>query len=125
MAKQITYHGVYEETSPKGGKRILVDHVWPRGMRKEDALLDEWLRHVAPSSDLRRMSGHEARLFAEFHRRYLSAAPAMVRSARSRRGCRGRRRRAGARRGRARSGSRRTGDPTGGRGWRRAGGRTR
>lgn len=51
MVKQITYHRVYEETSPKDGKRILVDRVWPRGMRKQDAHLDEWLRDVAPSTE--------------------------------------------------------------------------
>lgn len=72
MAKQITYHRVYEETSPKDGKRILVDRVWPRGMHKEDARLDEWLRDVAPSSELRRWYGHEPSRFAEFRRRYLS-----------------------------------------------------
>lgn len=72
MAKQITYHRVYEETSPEHGKRILVDRVWPRGMRKEDAHLDEWLRDVAPSTELRRWYGHEPSRFAEFRRRYLS-----------------------------------------------------
>lgn len=72
MAEQITYHRVYEETSPKDGKRILVDRVWPRGMRKQDAHLDEWLRDVAPSSELRRWYGHEPSRFAEFRGRYLS-----------------------------------------------------
>ena len=72
MAKQITYHRVYEETSPAHGKRILVDRVWPRGMRMEDAHLDEWLRDVAPSTELRRWYGHEPSRFAEFRRRYLS-----------------------------------------------------
>ncbi|MGW9137020.1 DUF488 domain-containing protein [Streptomyces sp. NPDC055681] len=69
MAEQITYHRVYEETSPKGGERILVDRVRPRGMRKQDAHLDEWLRDVAPSSELRRWYGHETSRFAEFRRR--------------------------------------------------------
>ncbi len=72
MAKQITYRRVYEETAPKDGKRVLVDRVWPRGMRKEDAHLDAWLRDVAPSSELRKWYGHEPSRFAEFRRRYLA-----------------------------------------------------
>jgi uncharacterized protein YeaO (DUF488 family) len=72
MAKQITYRRVYEETSAKDGKRVLVDRVWPRGMRKEEAHLDEWLRDVAPSTELRRWYGHEPSRFAEFRRRYLA-----------------------------------------------------
>ena len=72
MAEQITYRRVYEESSPQDGKRVLVDRVWPRGMRKEDAHLDEWLRDVAPSSDLRKWYSHEPSRFAEFRRRYLA-----------------------------------------------------
>ncbi|MBW8090954.1 DUF488 family protein [Streptomyces hygroscopicus subsp. hygroscopicus] len=59
MVEQITYRRVYEESSPADGKRVLVDRVWPRGMRKEDAHLDEWLRYIAPSSDLRTWYAHE------------------------------------------------------------------
>ncbi|MFE9169720.1 DUF488 domain-containing protein [Streptomyces kebangsaanensis] len=70
MTARITCRRVYEETSPQDGKRVLVDRVWPRGMRKEDAHLDEWLRDVAPSSELRRWYGHEPSRFAEFRRRY-------------------------------------------------------
>jgi uncharacterized protein YeaO (DUF488 family) len=70
MAEQITYRRVYEDASPRDGQRVLVDRVWPRGMRKEDAHLDEWLRDVAPSTDLRRWYGHEPSRFAEFRRRY-------------------------------------------------------
>ncbi|GAA2324953.1 DUF488 domain-containing protein [Streptomyces cuspidosporus] len=72
MVKQITYRRVYEETSPADGKRVLVDRVWPRGMRKEEAHLDEWLREVAPSSDLRKWYAHEPSRFTEFRRRYLA-----------------------------------------------------
>ncbi|MFF4959509.1 DUF488 domain-containing protein [Streptomyces sp. NPDC001222] len=72
MAKQITCRRVYEETSPQDGKRVLVDRVWPRGMRKEDAHLDEWLRDVAPTSELRKWYGHEPSRFTEFRRRYLA-----------------------------------------------------
>ncbi|MEU9794466.1 DUF488 family protein [Streptomyces sparsogenes] len=72
MGKQITYRRVYEETSPADGKRVLVDRVWPRGMRKEEAHLDEWLREVAPSSELRKWYAHDPSRFSEFRRRYLA-----------------------------------------------------
>ncbi|WP_330342043.1 DUF488 domain-containing protein [Streptomyces sp. NBC_00557] len=72
MAERITYRRVYEDTSPRDGKRVLVDRVWPRGMRKEDAHLDEWLRDVAPSSELRKWYGHDPQRFTEFRRRYLA-----------------------------------------------------
>jgi uncharacterized protein YeaO (DUF488 family) len=72
MSGQVTYRRVYEERSSQDGKRVLVDRVWPRGMRKEDAHLDEWLRDVAPSTELRRWYGHEPERFAEFRRRYLA-----------------------------------------------------
>ncbi|UWM47826.1 DUF488 family protein [Streptomyces carpaticus] len=71
MAKRIRYRRVYEETSPRDGKRVLVDRVWPRGVRKEDAHLDEWLRDVAPSTELRKWYGHDPDRFSEFRRRYL------------------------------------------------------
>ncbi|MGF1428266.1 DUF488 domain-containing protein [Kitasatospora sp. LaBMicrA B282] len=72
MAARIGYRRVYEETSAQDGQRVLVDRIWPRGMRKEDAHLDEWLRDVAPSTDLRKWYGHEPSRFAEFRRRYLA-----------------------------------------------------
>jgi uncharacterized protein YeaO (DUF488 family) len=71
MTKQIKYRRVYEETSPRDGRRVLVDRVWPRGMRSEEAQVDEWLRDVAPSTELRKWYGHEASRFTEFRRRYL------------------------------------------------------
>ncbi|QYC41979.1 hypothetical protein Nocox_21875 [Nonomuraea coxensis DSM 45129] len=71
MSKNITYRRIYEEASPEDGRRVLVDRVWPRGMRKDDAHLDEWLRDVAPSSELRKWYGHEPGRFPEFRRRYL------------------------------------------------------
>ncbi|WP_171163678.1 DUF488 domain-containing protein [Streptomyces sp. I05A-00742] len=72
MTAQITYRRVYEQTSPREGRRVLVDRVWPRGVRKEDAHLDAWLRDVAPSGELRRWYGHEPSRFPEFRRRYLA-----------------------------------------------------
>jgi len=50
--------------------RVLVDRIWPRGIRKEDAHLDEWCKDVAPSTELRRWYGHDPEHFDEFARRY-------------------------------------------------------
>lgn len=61
---------VYEEAAPSDGRRVLVDRLWPRGLSKDRAHLDEWLKAVAPSDDLRRWYGHEPGKFAEFTRRY-------------------------------------------------------
>jgi len=52
------------------GYRVLVDRLWPRGIKKEDAALDEWLKDVAPSTELRRWYGHAPERFDEFARRY-------------------------------------------------------
>lgn len=70
MAKSISYRRVYEQREPQDGRRVLVDRVWPRGMRKDDGRYDEWLRDVAPSTELRRWYGHDPERFAEFRRRY-------------------------------------------------------
>ncbi|MGP3991819.1 DUF488 domain-containing protein [Streptomyces sp. 3N207] len=70
-AKNIRYHRIYEETSREDGVRVLVDRVWPRGLRKEDAHLDAWMRDVAPSTELRRWYAHDPERYAEFRRRYL------------------------------------------------------
>jgi uncharacterized protein YeaO (DUF488 family) len=52
------------------GHRVLVDRLWPRGVSKQRAALDEWLKDVAPSTELRHWYGHEPSRFAEFRRRY-------------------------------------------------------
>jgi uncharacterized protein YeaO (DUF488 family) len=61
---------VYDAPEPSDGRRVLVDGVWPRGVRKDAIAYDEWLRDVAPSSDLRRWFGHDPDRFEEFARRY-------------------------------------------------------
>ena len=61
---------VYEESSPADGARVLVDRVWPRGLRKDAARLDEWAKDVAPSTELRTWYHHDPAKFAEFSRRY-------------------------------------------------------
>jgi uncharacterized protein YeaO (DUF488 family) len=72
MSKQIGYRRIYDDASAGDGVRVLVDRVWPRGIRKEDARFDEWIRDVAPSTELRRWYGHEPDRFPEFRRRYLA-----------------------------------------------------
>jgi uncharacterized protein YeaO (DUF488 family) len=61
---------VYDQPSPDDGSRSLVDRLWPRGLSKDAALVDEWLKAVAPSTELRRWYGHEPTRFPEFRRRY-------------------------------------------------------
>lgn len=61
---------VYDDTAAADGARVLVDRVWPRGLKKEAAHLDEWAKDVAPSTELRTWYGHDPDKFAEFRRRY-------------------------------------------------------
>lgn len=61
---------IYDEAADGDGTRVLVDGVWPRGLRRDDARYDEWLRDVAPSTELRRWYGHDPGRFDEFRRRY-------------------------------------------------------
>lgn len=63
---------VYDEPAATDGYRILVDRLWPRGLSKERAMLDEWLKEVAPSVDLRTWFGHKPERFNEFAVRYVS-----------------------------------------------------
>lgn len=61
---------VYDEPSGVDGYRLLVDRIWPRGLSKESAAIDLWLKGVAPSTDLRKWFGHRPDRWAEFKRRY-------------------------------------------------------
>lgn len=61
---------VYDDPSPDDGTRVLVDRVWPRGLRKDAAHLDEWCKQVAPSTGLRQWFGHEPERYDEFATRY-------------------------------------------------------
>jgi len=61
---------IYEPSSPDDGRRILVDRLWPRGVSKQAAGIDEWLKAVAPSTDLRRWYGHDPAKFGEFRQRF-------------------------------------------------------
>lgn len=61
---------IYDEVSKEDGRRVLVDRIWPRGVSKEKAQLDEWMKELAPSSDLRKWFGHRADRFEEFKESY-------------------------------------------------------
>ncbi len=61
---------VYEEPSPKDGLRVLVDRLWPRGLTKERAAVELWLKDVAPSTELRKWFGHDPAKWKEFQARY-------------------------------------------------------
>jgi len=61
---------VYETPTKDDGTRILVERLWPRGVSKEKAAIDLWLKEIAPSPDLRKWYGHETSRWDEFRRRY-------------------------------------------------------
>jgi uncharacterized protein YeaO (DUF488 family) len=63
---------VYEKPAKEDGWRVLVDRLWPRGMKKEAAHLDAWMKDVAPSDALRKWFGHEQEKWGEFQKRYRS-----------------------------------------------------
>jgi uncharacterized protein YeaO (DUF488 family) len=70
MITDIRVRRVYDDPSPEDGARVLVDRVWPRGVRKDAARLDEWAKDVAPSTELRTWYHHDPAKFDEFSRRY-------------------------------------------------------
>lgn len=73
MAKQamtFALKRVYDAPEPGDGTRVLVERLWPRGLSKERAHVDLWLKEVAPSHELRTWFGHDPEKFAEFRRRY-------------------------------------------------------
>ena len=61
---------VYEAPAKDDGYRILVDRLWPRGISKEEAHVDEWLKEIGPSNELRKWFGHEPPKYLEFKKRY-------------------------------------------------------
>jgi uncharacterized protein YeaO (DUF488 family) len=69
MSTDVKLQRVYDP-SPTVGARVLVDRVWPRGLKKDALELDLWLREVGPSNELRRWFGHRVDRWAEFQRRY-------------------------------------------------------
>ena len=78
---EIRVRRVYDAPSPADGARVLVDRVWPRGLRKDAAHLTEWAKDAAPSTELRKWYGHDPEKFGEFRRRYLDELSGRVQRA--------------------------------------------
>jgi uncharacterized protein YeaO (DUF488 family) len=68
--RRIQVRRIYDDPMPDDGTRVLVDRLWPRGVSKVRAHLDEWCKQIAPSPELRTWYRHDAELFDEFARRY-------------------------------------------------------
>lgn len=66
----ITVKRAYEAPEERDGRRILVDRVWPRGVRKDELRLDAWYRDLAPSTELRKWFAHDPERWSEFQKRY-------------------------------------------------------
>lgn len=62
---------IYDPVSPDDGKRILVDRLWPRGIKKNEAEINEWLKDIAPSDGLRKWFSHDPNKWQEFKNRYI------------------------------------------------------
>lgn len=69
-ASHLRLKRAYEPASPDDGMRILVDRLWPRGVSKAEAALGDWMKDIAPSTELREWFGHDPARWAEFQRRY-------------------------------------------------------
>lgn len=77
-AANVRIKRAYEAPAPEDGERILIDRLWPRGVKKEALQLAEWNKDLAPSGELRKWFNHEPELWPEFRRRYaaeLAAQP--------------------------------------------------
>jgi uncharacterized protein YeaO (DUF488 family) len=70
MALDVRAKRAYDPAEDRDGYRVLIDHVWPRGVSRQRAKLDEWARELAPSDDLRRWFDHVPERFEEFRSRY-------------------------------------------------------
>ncbi len=68
--RQIRIKRTYEPPSARDGARVLVDRIWPRGLKKSDAAISRWLKEIAPSTALRTWFGHDPARWEEFRRRY-------------------------------------------------------
>jgi uncharacterized protein YeaO (DUF488 family) len=69
-AANVKLKRAYESPAAEDGTRILVDRLWPRGLTKEKAALGQWMKDIAPSTELRKWYGHEPARWQEFRRRY-------------------------------------------------------
>ena len=69
-AGNIKLKRAYEAPAPEDGMRILVDRLWPRGLSKQRAAIDQWMKDISPSTKLRKWFGHDPSRWDEFRRRY-------------------------------------------------------
>jgi uncharacterized protein YeaO (DUF488 family) len=69
-ADHVKLKRAYKPASAHDGTRILIDRLWPRGLKKADAALDQWIKDIAPSTSLRKWFGHDPKRWAECRRRY-------------------------------------------------------
>lgn len=70
MSTSIIIKRIYEKPGTNDGYRMLIDRIWPRGVRKEDAKIDEWNKGIAPPAELRKWFDHKAERFDEFAKEY-------------------------------------------------------
>lgn len=70
MSTRVWLRRAYETPTHNDGRRVLIDRMWPRGIAKTDADIDDWLRELAPSDELRRWFGHDPERWTEFEQRY-------------------------------------------------------
>lgn len=78
--RHVQVRRIYDPVTPGDGTRVLVDRIWPRGISKARAHLDEWCKQIAPSTELRKWYGHDPKLFDEFVRRYRDELTESVRA---------------------------------------------
>ena len=69
-AENVRLNRAYEHAAPEDGTRILVDRLWPRGIKKQGARIDQWAKNIAPGTELRKWFGHEPTRWPEFRERY-------------------------------------------------------
>jgi uncharacterized protein YeaO (DUF488 family) len=69
-ASNVRLKRAYDRPDPGDGRRVLVDRLWPRGVSKGDAAIDEWVKEIAPSTELRKWFGHDPARWDEFRERY-------------------------------------------------------
>jgi uncharacterized protein YeaO (DUF488 family) len=81
MTRRLSTRRVYEDPHPDDGLRVLVDRLWPRGLTKEAARVDHWMKELAPSTELRKWFDHRVERWPEFQQRYareLDGKPELV-----------------------------------------------
>lgn len=70
MSEKLSIKRVYEDSTAEDGYRILIDRLWPRGLSKEKAAVDLWLKEISPSTELRKWFGHDPDKWKEFRKKY-------------------------------------------------------